>query len=296
LRIHPLAPGGQRSELEGSYEEEIEMTVNKRLGDADEIREKVQEGYTRVAQRDTGCCGAVSSEAGQSAQRAGYSEEELQVVPEGANLGVGCGNPTALASLRPGEVVLDLGSGAGFDAFLVARAVGPTGRVIGVDMTDAMLEKARENARKGGFANVEFRKGAIEDLPLEGESVDVIISNCVINLSPEKDRVFREAYRVLRPGGRLLISDIVLERPLPPEVTSSLDAYLGCVGGASLRKEYLETIQKAGFREVEVVRESNFGEILGVDNPEVREGAEQLGIGVERQRNERLRARPEVSC
>jgi SAM-dependent methyltransferase len=258
------------------------MTVNKRLGDADEIREKVQEGYTRIAQRDTGCCGGASSEADQVAQRIGYSEEELQVVPEGANLGVGCGNPTALASLRPGEVVLDLGSGAGFDAFLVARAVGPTGRVIGVDMTDAMLERARENARKGGFANVEFRKGTIEDLPLEGESVDVIISNCVINLSPEKDRVFREAYRVLRPGGRLMISDIVLEQPLPPEVASSLDAYLGCVGGASLRKEYLETIQKAGFREVEIVRESNFGESLGVDNPQVREGAEQLGIGVEK--------------
>jgi 16S rRNA C967 or C1407 C5-methylase (RsmB/RsmF family) len=178
LRIHPPAPGWQRPtgeavRLEGKgaaqplqHEEEIEMTANKRLGDADEIREQVREGYTRVAQRDTGCCGAVSSEAGQSAQRAGYSEEELQVVPEGSNLGVGCGNPTALASLRPGEVVLDLGSGAGFDAFLVARAVGPTGRVIGVDMTDAMLEKARENARKGGFANVEFRKGTIEDLPL----------------------------------------------------------------------------------------------------------------------------------
>jgi SAM-dependent methyltransferase len=251
------------------------MTENRRSGDADAIREQVREGYSRVAENSSNCCG--SGTADETARKIGYSEEELQAAPDGANLGVGCGNPTALASVKPGEVVVDLGSGAGFDAFLAARAVGPNGRVIGVDMTDAMLEKARENARKGGYSNVEFRKGTIEDLPLESESVDVIISNCVINLSPEKDRVFREAFRVLRPGGRLMISDIVLERPLPPELASSIDAYLGCVGGASVRGEYLETIGKAGFESVEIVREASMGESFSPDHPQVREGAEQRG-------------------
>jgi SAM-dependent methyltransferase len=165
-------------------------------------------------------------------------------------------------------VVVDLGSGAGFDAFLAARAVGPSGRVIGVDMTDAMLEKARENARKENFTNVEFRKGTIEDLPIEDESVDVIISNCVINLSPEKDRVFHDAFRVLRPGGRLMISDIVLERPLPPEIANDLDAHLGCVGGASLRGEYLELIKKAGFREASIVREAKVSDAYTPDQPQ----------------------------
>ncbi len=256
------------------------MTKNRRSGDADAIREQVREGYSRVAERSSKGC--ESGTAGETARKIGYSEEELQAAPDGANLGVGCGNPTALASLRPGEVVVDLGSGAGFDAFLAARAVGPNGRVIGIDMTDAMLEKARENARNGGYPNVEFRKGTIEDLPLENESVDVIISNCVINLSPEKDRVFREAFRVLRPGGRLMISDIVLERPLPPELASNIDAYLGCVGGASVRGEYLETIGKAGFESVEIVGEASLGQAFSPDHPQVREGAEQLGVEPEK--------------
>jgi SAM-dependent methyltransferase len=256
------------------------MTTERRSGDAHAIREQGREGYTRVVERSSGCCG--NAGANETASRIGYSDEEIQAAPEGANLGVGCGNPTALASLRPGEVVVDLGSGAGFDAFLAARAVGPTGRVIGVDMTDAMLEKARENARNGGVSNVEFRKGTIEDLPLDDETVDVIISNCVINLSPEKDRVFREAFRVLRPGGRLMISDIVLERPLPPELATSIDAYLGCVGGASVRGEYLETIGKAGFENVEILREASMGAALSSDHPQVREGAEQLGIEPEK--------------
>ena len=254
--------------------------ASRRLGSPDEIREIVTEGYSRVAQRPS-CCGAGAPEAEEVARRIGYSEEELAAAPEGANLGVGCGNPTALASLRPGEVVVDLGSGAGFDAFLAARAVGPTGRVIGVDMTDAMLERARENARKGGVTNVEFRKGTIEELPVESESVDVIVSNCVINLSPEKERVFREAYRVLRPGGRLWISDLVLERELPEAIVDRVDAYLGCVGGASLRKVYLETIAKAGFREVRVVREASFAAAFTLDHPQVRQAVTELGIGPE---------------
>jgi SAM-dependent methyltransferase/alkylhydroperoxidase/carboxymuconolactone decarboxylase family protein YurZ len=223
----------------------------------DEIREAVKQDYTRVVQQSTGCCGSGPTHPEETARRIGYSDEELEAAPEGANLGVGCGNPTALASLRPGEGVVDLGSGAGFDAFLAARAVGGTGRVIGVDMTDAMLEKARENARAGGVTNAEFRKGTIEALPIEDESVDVIISNCVINLSPEKDRVFREAFRVLRPGGRLMISDIVLERPLPLEISEDIAAHIGCVGGASVRAEYLDQIAKAGFRDVSIVREAD---------------------------------------
>jgi SAM-dependent methyltransferase len=257
------------------------MTDDRNSGSPDEIREAVKQGYTRVVERASGCCGDGPTRPEETARRIGYSDEEIQAAPEGANLGVGCGNPTALAELRPGQVVVDLGSGGGFDAFLAARAVGPTGRVIGVDMTDAMLERARENARKGGYENVEFRKGTIEDLPLEDASVDVIISNCVINLSPEKDRVFGEAFRVLRPGGALMISDIVLERPLPEEVAQSVEAYLGCVGGASVRGEYLETIEKAGFHQVTILREASLKGAFSPDHPQVREGAEQLGVAPE---------------
>ena len=233
------------------------MSTNENLDSSQQIREVVKKDYTRVVERSSGCCGSGPTHPEETARRIGYTDGEIQAAPDGANLGVGCGNPTALAALRSGEVVIDLGSGGGFDAFLAARAVGPTGRVIGVDMTDAMLEKARENARKGDFTNVEFRKGTIEDLPIDDESVDVIISNCVINLSPEKDRVFREAFRILRPGGRLMISDIVLERALPPEIAGDVGAYTGCVAGASLRADYLEQIEKAGFRDVSIVREAN---------------------------------------
>jgi SAM-dependent methyltransferase len=254
------------------------MTSERRLQDPDQIREMVREGYTRVAEELDASDAPRAEEVG---RRIGYTDEDLTAVPEGANLGVGCGNPTAIDALRPGEVVLDLGSGAGMDAFLAARQVGPTGRVIGVDMTDAMLAKARENALKVGVANVEFRKGRIEELPVEDESVDVILSNCVINLSPEKDRVYREAFRVLRPGGRLMVSDIVLERPLPPAVIESIDAYLGCVGGASLRTEYLEIIAKAGFSEVRVDREAHFADALGLDDPRVQEVMDRLGISPE---------------
>lgn len=181
-----------------------------------------------------------------------------QAIPAEANLGLGCGNPTALAGLKPGETVLDLGSGAGIDCFLAARRVGPTGRVIGVDMTPEMIDRARANARRGGFSNVEFRLGEIENLPLADSSVDVIISNCVINLSTDKPRVFREAFRVLRPGGRLLVSDLVLTSPLPAAVSQSLDAYVACVAGALTREDYLSAITAAGFKNIEVVTEKNF--------------------------------------
>jgi SAM-dependent methyltransferase len=248
------------------------MSSQGRLGDADELREQVRSGYTRVAE------GADADRAEQASRRVGYESSQLSEVPDGANLGVGCGNPTAIDSLMPGEVVVDLGSGAGMDSFLAARAVGPEGRVIGVDMTDAMLEKARANAEKGGFHNVEFRKGLIEALPIEDESVDVIISNCVINLSPEKHRVYAEAHRVLRPGGRVMVSDVVLERPLPEAVLQSVDAWVGCVGGASLRADYLDTVRKAGFSRVEVTRESCFGQMISLDDPEVEKVIDRLGL------------------
>jgi len=189
----------------------------------------------------------------------GYSAEELQAIPEEARMGLGCGNPTALASLKEGEVVLDLGAGGGIDCFLAAVAVGKTGKAIGVDMTPEMLHRARDNARNGGYDNVEFRLGEIENLPVADNTVDAVISNCVINLSPEKARVFEEAYRVLKPGGRVMVSDIVLTRELPEDVRDSLAAYAGCVAGASMKADYLATIANAGFRNVEVVSEQTFG-------------------------------------
>jgi SAM-dependent methyltransferase len=261
------------------------MSSEKRPDDPKQLRDMVSEGYTRVAREASSCCGSSPPGADETARKIGYEEEQLEAVPDGANLGVGCGNPTAIDSLRPGEVVVDLGSGAGMDSFLAARQVGETGRVIGIDMTDAMLEKARENARKAGFDNVEFRKGIIEELPVEDESVDVILSNCVINLSPEKHRVFAEAYRVLKPGGRLMVSDVVLEQALPEKVLWSVDAYIGCVGGASLREEYLETVRRAGFREVRVEREACFGDVIDLDDPQIAAAMEELEITREQARD-----------
>jgi len=182
----------------------------------------------------------------------------MDAVPRGSNLGLGCGNPTALASLKPGETALDLGSGAGFDCFLAAREVGEKGRVIGVDMTPEMVEKARENARKGGYGNVEFRLGEIENLPVRDGVADVVLSNCVINLSAAKDRVFAEAFRALKPGGRVLISDIVLDGELPEAVARSLAAYAGCIAGAVRKEEYLRLMEAAGFLDVRIVAESRF--------------------------------------
>jgi SAM-dependent methyltransferase len=248
-----------------------------RPNDADALRHSVREGYTRVAEG----AGQAPDRAAAQSRAIGYEQSQLDAVPEAANLGVGCGNPTAMDELRPGETVVDLGSGAGMDAFLAARAVGPEGRVIGVDMTDAMLEQARKNAEALGLGNVEFRQGLIEALPLEDESVDVVISNCVINLSPEKQRVWDEAYRVLRPGGRALVSDVVLEHELPSALLETTEALIGCVGGATLRDDYLAVVRRAGFREVEIVREACFGDVVSLDDPQVQAVVEEAGLSRE---------------
>jgi SAM-dependent methyltransferase len=213
----------------------------------EEVRKAVRKGYARIARGEPrSCCGPQSScgcntpvTAEAISKRLGYDEKDLKAVPEGANLGLGCGNPLALAGLKKGETVVDLGSGAGFDCFLAAKAVGPTGRVIGVDMTHEMIEKARKNAEKGKYPNVEFRLGEIENLPVADNGADVIISNCVINLSPDKPRVFAEAFRILKSGGRLMVSDIVLRKTLPAAVQKSVAAYIGCLSGASLKNDYL---------------------------------------------------------
>jgi SAM-dependent methyltransferase len=229
----------------------------------EEIRKTVREEYAKVARGNTSCCGQSSSCCGAStaektSKEIGYSEDEMNAVPDGANLGLGCGNPTAMASLKEGETVLDLGSGAGFDCFLAANRVGKGGHVIGVDMTPDMLEKARANARKGGYDNAEFRLGEIENLPVADNSVDVIISNCVINLSPDKVRVFEEAFRVLKPGGRLMVSDIVLLKKLPDFVRESVAGYVGCISGAILKKDYISAVEGRGFRDVKVIDETPF--------------------------------------
>jgi len=223
------------------------------------IREEIRKRYGERARSGGSCCPATRSCCSgrdSMSQGLGYSEEQLAAIPKGANLGLGCGNPTALASLRPGETVLDLGCGAGMDCFLAARAVGPSGRAIGIDMTAEMVGQARENARANGIENVDFRLGEIERLPVGNVSVDVVISNCVINLSTDKPRVFREAFRVLRPGGRLAVSDIVLLKPLPEGIASSIEAYVGCIAGASMKADYLCAIEAAGFRDIKVVRET----------------------------------------
>jgi arsenite methyltransferase len=219
---------------------------------SDTIREEVRRRYGATARGGSSCCGNDCC-GSTSSDLLGYSAEDSAVAPEAVNLGLGCGNPLAIASLEKGQTVLDLGSGAGFDCFLAARAIGPTGKVIGVDMTHEMLAKARENAQKNGFDNVEFRLGEIEALPVADESVDVIISNCVINLSPQKERVFREAFRVLRTGGRLAVADIVATAPLPEEVREDWGAYTGCMAGASEISKLEKMLCEAGFDRIKIV-------------------------------------------
>ncbi len=230
--------------------------------DDSELKVLVKKIYGMIAQKggscfpSKSCCWTVPAEI--TAKKIGYTEDDLNAVPSGSNLGLGCGNPLALASINEGETVLDLGSGAGFDSFLAARKVGPGGKVIGVDMTPEMVVKANENAAKGNYSNIEFRLGELENLPVSDGSVDVIISNCVINLVPDKKKVFEEAFRVLRANGRLIVSDIVLLKELPSFVKHSVEAYVGCISGAIRKEEYLGFMKSAGFQEIEVNEESVF--------------------------------------
>jgi len=227
------------------------------------IKKAVREGYAKIAKKKGSCCGQTASccdgtIGAEISNRIGYTEEDLRSVPEGADLGLGCGNPVALAALKEGETVLDLGSGAGLDCFLAAKKVGEKGCVIGVDMTPEMIDKARKNARKSGVKNVEFRLGEIENLPVADGTVDVIISNCVINLSTDKERVFKEAFRALKPGGRLMVSDLVLLKELPAIIRRNVQAYVGCLSGAMLKDRYLEIIKEACFEEVKIIEEKHF--------------------------------------
>jgi ubiquinone/menaquinone biosynthesis C-methylase UbiE len=228
-----------------------------------EIKEKVRQGYGKIAREGSSCCPGQSCcspdlKAEDISRDIGYEEAEMEAVPEGANLGLGCGNPTATASIKEGETIIDLGSGAGFDSFLAANATGKNGRVIGIDMTPDMIEKARENAEKDGYKNVEFIQAEIEDIPLPDDTADIIISNCVINLSPEKKKVFSEAYRLLKPGGRVMVSDIVLKKDLPQSIRGSIEAYIGCISGAEKMEDYLGYIKGAGFNDVKILDETVF--------------------------------------
>jgi SAM-dependent methyltransferase len=239
---------------------------------------QVRERYGRIATGEvTGCgcsCGAADTEQA-IAKGIGYGAEELAALPEEANLGLGCGAPIGFLALQSGETVLDLGSGAGIDAFLAARQVGPSGRVIGVDMTPAMLERARSAAERHGIANAEFREGRLEALPVADASVDAVTSNCVFNLVPDKSAVFREVARVLKPGGRLVVSDIVLDRPLPEPLAQDLLAWVGCVAGADRRDAYFGKLAAAGLTDVEVVKEVDYAQMLLDTAPE--EAAALLG-------------------
>jgi len=231
---------------------------------ADEIRQNVRDSYAQVARAsdsgsccgvESGCCGVASDEAINTliSTRLGYSEEDIRKVPGGADMGLGCGNPRAIAGLMPGETLLDLGSGGGFDCFLAAGEVGDTGHVIGVDMTPEMLSKARANAERGGYANVEFRLGEIEHLPVEDGVIDVIMSNCVINLSPDKPQVFREMFRVLKPGGRLAITDVVASVELPDDMRNDPALHAGCMAGASLIDDLEHMMRAAGFIDIRIM-------------------------------------------
>jgi SAM-dependent methyltransferase len=265
--------------------------------DEEEIKKKVRQGYANVVTTKTSCCGPPQTSCCGPVQQPccgtpvsdadiikaiskniGYSDDEIDGVPEGANLGLGCGNPVALASLKEGETVLDLGSGAGFDCFLASKRVGPSGKVIGVDMTPEMLSQARKNAREGNFTNVEFRLGEIEHLPVDANSIDVIISNCVINLVPNKARAFEEAFRVLKPGGRLMVSDIVLLKKLPEVILNSMEAYISCVSGAILEDEYVQAMGDAGFQDIKILEQTGFPIDVVTINPKTMELVKQMGV------------------
>jgi len=253
-----------------------------------EIKKIVREGYAQIAKQNSSCCATTQPCCGSSngaidiSKKIGYTKQELQSIPEGANLGLGCGNPLAFASLKQGQVVLDLGSGAGVDCFIAAKKVGKKGKVIGVDMTAEMIEKARTNAKKGGYKNVEFRLGEIENLPVADNSVDAIISNCVINLSPDKKKVFQEAFRVLKPEGKVMVSDIVLQKELPRIVKNSVEAYVGCLSGAIKKNEYINLMKKAGFQDVKVIDEAIFPLDCIANDPTAKAVIDKLNIPLEK--------------
>lgn len=240
------------------------------MNDKDEIREQIQRNYAKIAVKGSagGCCSGGCScngtptDVSESSIKIGYTEEDLSSVPSEANMGLGCGNPTAIAALKEGETILDLGSGGGFDCFLARRQVGETGYAIGVDMTPEMIKLARQNAKKSGYTNVDFRLGEIEHLPVSDMSVDVIISNCVINLSLEKEQVFKEAYRVLKSGGRLSISDVVATAELPEQIRQDLTMMTGCIAGAEYVENIRTMIQNAGFKDIKLTPKDNSREIL----------------------------------
>ena len=269
----------------------------------EEIKKKVREGYANVVQSkityidpsqspcceptqssccgpsQTSCCGTTNNDIlTQISKNIGYSDEEIDGVPEGANLGLGCGNPVALASLKEGETVLDLGSGAGFDCFLAAKKVGNKGKIIGVDMTPEMVLQARKNAKAGNYHNVEFRLGEIENLPVDTNTIDAVISNCVINLVPNKARAFQEAFRVLKTNGRLMVSDIVVLKKLPEPIINSIDAYIQCISGTILEDEYIQAIKDAGFEDVRIIEQTGFPIDVVTINPQLMDTVKEMGI------------------
>lgn len=253
--------------------------------DKETVVGNVREKYGAIALEGGSCCGA--SGCGPGGQEAvtldiGYTKSQLKALPEGANLGLGCGAPIDHLALQPGETVVDLGSGAGIDVFLAADSVGPSGKVIGVDMTPEMLARARRNAEKAGVTNAEFREGRLEKLPVDSGTVDAITSNCVINLVPDKAVVFKEIARILKPGGRLVISDIVLDKPLPPEIEKDVYAYVGCISGAAMREKYFAMIEEAGLGEIEVLKDVDYGAVV-IDHarPEAERLAAKAGVSVD---------------
>ena len=254
----------------------------KDIAKEEEIRKLVRENYAQAVTKESSCCSPANSCCSSTqediSKSIGYTDEDISSVPDGANLGLGCGNPVALASLKEGEVVLDLGSGAGFDCFLASDRVGSTGKVIGVDMTPEMVGRARENAVKGEYENVEFRLGEIENLPVADNHVDIVLSNCVINLVPDKRKVFQEMNRVLKPGGRFMISDIVLERELPEIILNSASAYVGCVAGASLKQDYLDMIKDAGFQEAAITEETSMSLDIILNDPTARAVLDNISL------------------
>jgi len=253
--------------------------------DKETVVGNVREKYGAIALEGGSCCGA--SGCGPGGQEAvtldiGYTKSQLKALPEGANLGLGCGAPIDHLALQPGETVVDLGSGAGIDVFLAADSVGPSGKVIGVDMTPEMLARARRNAEKAGVTNAEFREGRLEKLPVDSGTVDAITSNCVINLVPDKAVVFKEIARILKPGGRVVISDIILDKALPPEIEKDIYAYVGCISGAAMRAKYFGMIEEAGLGEIEVLKDIDYGAVV-IDHArgEAERLASKAGVSVE---------------